>query len=63
LKASFYICQDNNAKTVQPVKAAAPKKKEESSGSSESDSESDSDSDEVGSTFFSTHVNFLLCSF
>jgi len=38
--------QDNNAKTVKPAKAAAPKKKEESSDSSESDSESDSDSDE-----------------
>jgi len=38
--------QNNNAKTVKPAKAAAPKKKQESSDSSESDSESDSDSDE-----------------
>ena len=44
--------QDNNAKTVKPAKAAAPKNKEESSDSSESDSESDSDSDEVGHPIF-----------
>ena len=51
--------QDNNAKTVKPAKAAAPKKKEESSDSSESDSESDSDSDEVGPLF----INLLLLDF
>ena len=47
---STYL-QDNKAKTVQPAKAAVPKKKEESSESSESDS--DSDSDEVGIPVFS----------